>query len=58
MIDMDKLMEQHDRRKKVNAMKPTCSECGTNQVQLVSWFTDTVDMKCRHCKHKFQLEVA
>lgn len=53
---MDKVFEYHDRRKKVNDMKPSCPECGTRQVQLINWYTDTVDMKCRHCKFKFKLE--
>lgn len=58
MIDMDKVLELHDRRNKVSAMKPICPRCTTNQVQIINWFTDAVGMKCRHCKYRFTLEVS
>lgn len=35
--------------------KVQCKECGTFQVQLVSYLEGDPKYKCRRCKHKFTL---
>lgn len=53
-IDWSKVLEMADRRESAAKQVTPCPECGTNQVQLVSWDTSLLKMKCRHCKHKFE----
>ncbi|MGL5014500.1 MAG: hypothetical protein ACRC6V_09460 [Bacteroidales bacterium] len=45
--------ESVERRERIGKMQPHCPECDTQQVQIFNWYTDNVQMKCRHCKHKF-----
>lgn len=54
----DKQTEKHidllmKRRGAVAAQKFTCPCCGTNQIQLVNWQHQVVDLRCRRCKRKF-----
>lgn len=32
-----------------------CPACGTEQIQIISYFTDVFQYKCRKCKHKFEV---
>ncbi|QGY75127.1 hypothetical protein CF8_0167 [Aeromonas phage CF8] len=43
-----------ERREKVAKQKLCCPRCDTNQVQLVSWTSPVVDLKCRRCKYTFK----
>lgn len=52
MYDMDMV----ERRERMSKLRPTCDECGTEQVQLVDWSTPVVRFKCRRCGHKFTYE--
>lgn len=42
-----------DRRKAVAQQKFECMCCGSDQIQLVSWQHQIVDLRCRKCKRKF-----
>ena len=53
-IDWVKVLEMADRRESAAKQVTPCPKCGTKQVQLVSWDTSLLKMKCRHCKHKFE----
>jgi transposase-like protein len=44
------------RREIVEKNIPRCTECASEQVQLVSWYTDQLRYKCRRCKHKFEMQ--
>ena len=35
--------------------QPMCFECGTTQVQIISYMRGDPEYKCRHCKHTFKL---
>lgn len=48
------MVERRERAAK--QMKP-CPKCGSMQVQLVDWRTDTLHHRCRTCKHKFTREL-
>lgn len=54
LIDWKAVLEMADRREAAAKLVSPCPECGTIQTQLVDWRTDTLKMKCRHCKHKFE----
>lgn len=53
-VDWKAVLEMADRREAAAKQVSPCPECGTIQVQLIDWQTDTLKMKCRHCKHKFE----
>ena len=53
-VDWESVLEMADRREAASKQVSPCPECGTIQVQLVDWSTDTLKMKCRNCKHKFE----
>ncbi|UGO50105.1 putative thioredoxin [Morganella phage vB_MmoM_Rgz1] len=44
------------RREDVSKRIPRCPECASEQVQLVSWYTDQLQCKCRCCNHKFDIQ--
>lgn len=52
-VDWESVLEMADRREAASKQVSPCPECGTMQVQLVNWFTPTIYLKCRRCKHKF-----
>lgn len=41
------------RRAEVAKQKFHCPVCGTDQIQLVNWYNQVVDLRCRRCKRKF-----
>lgn len=52
MTDMDEWLTRTQARKDyLKAYAPACAECGTKQVQLVSYMAPIpATWKCRHCK--------
>ena len=45
-------------RREASAKQVTpCVKCGSDQVQLYDWYTPTLKMKFRTCKHKFTKEL-
>tara|TARA_R110002012_G_C11356886_1_gene580330 strand:+ start:346 stop:636 length:291 start_codon:yes stop_codon:yes gene_type:complete len=59
--DQSKMLEYANRREtlgeRMNKQKLECPECGTRQVQLVSYIdTYPAQWKCRHCKEEFVWE--
>lgn len=57
MINIKQALELSDRREKLCRLKPCCPSCGRNQVQLVNYFVNPSQWKCRECKTKFTLEL-
>lgn len=35
--------------------EPSCPECKTKQVQIISYLIGDPEYKCRHCRHVFSL---
>lgn len=55
-FDFDGMEILVERRKAVSKMKPICSECGSEQIQITNWYNQICDMRCRRCKHKFVID--
>lgn len=49
------VVERADKNSKVYAIQPTCSECGTRQVQIMD--VDRQEWRCRKCGLEFTTEV-
>lgn len=52
IINWEEVEKIVKRREDASKNVPCCPECGTYQVQLVSWVQE-LKYKCRHCKTTF-----
>jgi len=52
---IEAVLELSEKRMRYGKIHPTCSKCGTRQVQLVDWFNNPV-WKCRHCKFSWETD--
>lgn len=43
-------LRNYDRRKSAERKASCCDNCGSSQVQLISWLSDDIKFKCRKCK--------
>ena len=50
-------LEMADRRESAAKQVTPCPKCGSIQVQLTDWRTETLKMKCRTCKNKYTKEL-
>lgn len=52
---IDEQMMQHfsDLKEFLAKNAPRCTECKTDQVQLISYHKEVPQWRCRMCKHKF-----
>lgn len=59
-MDLTELVKGAERRdllgRRMNDQKLQCPECGTRQVQLMSYSEVPAQWRCRHCKHGFEWE--
>lgn len=53
-IDLDMMTHFADLKEFLSKNAPKCSECTTDQVQLISYWKEAPEWKCRICEHKFE----
>lgn len=53
----EELIRMAERREAVKRLDRTCPSCGSEQVQLVSWYTDDIKLRCRKCKFGFEVKL-
>ncbi|MGL5016453.1 MAG: hypothetical protein ACRC6V_19575 [Bacteroidales bacterium] len=51
------LLAMADRREALKRLDRVCPACKSEQVQLISWYTDDLKLRCRRCKHNFVVSI-
>lgn len=51
------LLKMADRREALKRLDRICPACKSEQVQLISWYTDDLKLRCRRCKHNFEVKI-
>lgn len=54
---VERLIQNSKRREQVSKAMTPCPVCGTKQVQLVAWLTETPAWKCRRCKARWTINL-
>jgi hypothetical protein len=45
-----RVLELADRRERLSKLQSKCSQCGSDQMQLLPWKHDPATFRCRMCK--------